>query len=272
MKRTKNNHYLSKTILNNFLCESTSRSFLEYNPISKHLKTRNIDRLFSARRIWGQDFENLLNGNMYENKIGPMLKELASCPVERKKIMTSTGIAEAQFNAEIITDSQIKEYLSKLLLQTILLQRSQMQSDTHDEMILTKFWEAKVKLNLLLLLCEINPNGNYPPLVLTDGMPFSFLCPDKKENSAGHICFMFPITESRFLLWVSYPEDASYFVKIYQNINYLNLCRIEQHDKKCKIALQKNDRNEQYLNYLIQQIPSFSSGSPIQIRATREWK
>ena len=54
--------------------------------------------------------------------------------------------------------------------------------------------------------------------------------------------------------------------------DYLNLCRIEQHEKKCVIALAKTERNEAYMKRLIREIPFFKSHEPISIRTTREWE
>ena len=121
-------------------------------------------------------------------------------------------------------------------------------------------------------LVEINPRGNYAPLILTDGLLFSFLCPNYDPKTLGHICFMVPISEQRFLLWVNGKKDFDFFCRKYSNIHYLNLCRIEQHEKKCKIALAKNPKNEMYLKGLVSQISNFNSNEHVKISTIRDWE
>ena len=50
-------------------------------------------------------------------------------------------------------------------------------------------------------------------------------------------------------LWGN-KKDVEYFCYKYQNIHYLNLCRVAQQEKKCRIATQ----NKEYLELLIKQI------------------
>lgn len=63
-------------------------------------------------------------------------------------------------------------------------------------------------------------------------------------------------------------EDFNYFTNKYQIIDYLNLYRIEQHNKKCRIASQ----NKQYIESLAKRIPLFNSGeNHITINISRSW-
>lgn len=275
MQETNKMHYLSKMISRNFLPKNSSRTFLEFNPEKGKIEDRNIKNLFSKCRPWGQEFEHFLSGNNYENCIAPLLKELVAHPIKRKRILKNNGFQEAQFNAEEIVEKDKQNILSKLFLQTVLLQRSKQIAEAEIEQKLTEVFlsnMSNITEQLKLLLVEIHPQYICPPLILTDGMCFAFVCPNNNKKSLGHIGFMFPISEKRFLLWISKIEDYYYFGQKYSDINYLNLCRIEEHDKKCTIALGKTERNEMYLQALIRQIPFFSSGDNVKIHTTREWR
>lgn len=271
MSKTKNMHYLSQTISRNFIIDKESKTFLEYNPISKNIKPRNIVRLFSKRNIWGQDFEKVLNGNDYENKLAVVLKSLVSKSIEKGREISGEKIIEAQFNA-VLVEKESEQILSKLILQTVLLQRSEATPDKNIEELLSSLYQSMWKELHKILLVEVNPSGNYPPLVLIDGMLFVFISPDPHSNSLGHVCFMFPISEKRFLLWVSQPEDYRFFAAKYSDINFLNLSRIEQNDKKCRIALPKSEKNEKYLRLLTSQIDTFTSNESISIHLQRKWE
>ena len=271
MSKTKNMHFLSQSISKNFIPYGASNTFLQYNPISQNMKPVNIKKLFSKKYIWSQEFEELLNGNNYENKLAPILKELATQDMERGVNYTDQCIQMAQFNATQICEAEQRQFLDKLILQIMLLQMSNGVSDSAQmQEVLRQVYTHGIQPQLNLLLVEVNPLGNYPPLILTDGMLFHFLAPDLQKQSLGHVCFMFPISEQRFLLWVSQLQDYYFFCQKYADINFLNLSRVEQHDKKCKIALHKNERNEQYLKDLIEQIETFSSGERVAIRSARE--
>lgn len=271
MSKTKNMHFLSQSISKNFISNGTSNTFLQYNPISKNTKPVNIKKLFSRKHIWSQEFEEILSGNNYENKLAPILKELATREMERGARFTGEDVQMAQFNAAPICDAEQKQLLDKLIFQTVLLQMSNGVSDgAQMQEVLKEVYTHGIQLPLNLLLVEVNPLGHYPPLILTDGMLFHFLAPDLQKQSLGHVCFMFPISEQRFLLWVSQLQDYYFFCQKYADINFLNLSRVEQHDKKCKIALHKNERNEKYLKDLIVQIETFSSGERVAIRSARE--
>ena len=271
MGSKKHLHYLSQMITRNFLPQDGPRTFLQYDPATRELKPRNIDRLFSRYKPWGQEFENFLGGNTYENKPAPLLKELARFPFKRAFIYKRDCIEEPQFNAEIITEEDKRKLLSKLLFQTVLFQRSGEKPQPEVESFLSNLISSDFDPGLHILLVEINPRFNYPPLILTDTMAFLFICPDNNEKPIGHVGFMFPISEKRFLLWVSQRNDYTYFCAKYRDINYLNLCRIEQNDKKCVIALAKSKYNEIYLKSLIRESALFSSHETVQIRTEREW-
>lgn len=271
MGSKKHLHYLSQMITRNFLPQDGPHTFLQYDPAKEKIERRNIDRLFSRYKPWSQEFEEFLGGNTYENKLGPLLKELVCLPIKKAYIYRRNDIEEAQFYAEAITEEEKQKLLSKLLLQTILLQRSDEKPQSDVESELEHLFLSGFALKFHVLLVEINPRYICPPLILTDGMVFEFVCPDNNKKSLGHLGFMFPISEKRFLLWVSQRSDYTYFCAKYKNINYLNLCRIEQHDKKCTIALAKTEYNEIYLKSLIREIPFFSSNETVQIRTEREW-
>lgn len=271
MSKTKNMHFLSQSISKNFISNGTSNTFLQYNTISKNTKPVNIKKLFSKKHIWSQEFEEILSGNNYENKLAPILKELATRKMEKGVRYTEQNVQMAQFNVAPICDAEQKQFLDKLILQIVLLQMSNgVPNSIQVQEVLKEVYKRGIPFPLNILLVEINPLANYPPLILTDGMLFSFIVPDTREQVLGHVCFMFPISEQRFLLWISHLDDCNFFCKKYSDITFLNLSRIEQHDKKCKIALHKNERNEQYLKDLIEQIETFSSGERVAIRLARE--
>ena len=272
MSNTKNMHYLSQMITRNFLPKNGLHTFWMYDPSRGKLETRNIDRLFSKYRPWGQEFEALLSGNQYENRIAPLLKELNQKTMERGRILTRTGVEEPQFNAVSITDKIEYNLLSKLIFQIVLLQRSGEKPEPETEKITEELFKRDFNIRFNILLVEIHPLYICPPLILTDGMLFFFICPDDRRENLGHMGFMFPISEKRFLLYISNKDDFIFFCRKYHNINFLNLCRIEQHEKKCVIALAKTERNEAYMKHLIQEIPFFKSHEPVSIRTTREWE
>lgn len=272
MAKTKNMHYLSQMISRNFSEKDSVRTFLLYDPNTRIICDRNINKLFSAHRPWGQDFENVLSGNDYENVLSPILRDLASCKIDRHTIIGPSEITECQFNGIIIDDDKQRSALSKLVLQSILLQRSAEKPQAEIEAKLMEIFTSDFALKMNLGLVEINPRGNYAPLILTDGLLFSFLCPNNDPKTLGHICFMVPISEQRFLLWVNGKKDFDFFCRKYSNIHYLNLCRIEQHEKKCKIALAKNPKNEMYLKGLVSQMANFNSDEQVKISIIRDWE
>ncbi len=271
MSKTKNMHYLSQMISRNFTAKDGPRTFLQYDFSTATAEIRNIKNLFSRYKPWGQNLENVLSGDSYENKLAPLLKELVHWPIARQKILGSCGLVEAQFNSVVIENEKKKKLISKLLLQNFLLQRSSKRAEDDSDLILSHVFDTGIRFPSNLLLVEVHPQYICPPLILTDGMVFLFICPDKNKEALGHFGFMFPISERRFLLWVSNADDCGYFCAKYKDINYLNLCRIEQHDKKCIVALAKTEPNERYLLSLVRQVPFFSSHDAIAIRTTREW-
>lgn len=272
MKKTKNMHYLSQMISRNFVEKDSPQTFLLYDPFKNQISERNIKKLFSGHKPWGEDFEKKLSGDDYENSLAPILKDLATCYIPKNVIIGPKEIIIAPFNGIVIEEAEKRSMLSKLFFQTVLLQRSNEKPDSQTENSIAKMIQADQKLNMCLVLVEISSINNSIPLVLTDGLLFPFITPNNRPDSAGSVCFMFPLSEKRFLLWVNGASDANYFVSKYRDINYLNLCRIEQHEKKCKIALAKNQRNEKYLNELRVQIPSFDSHDPMPICYSREWE
>lgn len=272
MSRKKNNHYLSQCISKNFI-ENSNQTFWEYNCSTKSNPVqKNINRLFSKRRLWGEGLENTIGKHM-ENIIAPILKKYSTCQVDRIQHPSSDGTEEVQFNGFEICEEDERKALSKLLLQTSLLQRSNANGTNLDtEKNLQNFFEfdANVLKNIPLCVIEINPLMKAVPLILVDGMSFGFVAPNmpQKMDSIGHICFIFPISTARFLLWGN-RNDLDYFALKYQNIHFLNLCRIEQSGKKCRIATQ----DKKYLDLLIPQIEPFSSGnSAVNVTLCRDWE
>jgi len=268
VSKSKNNHYLSQCISRNFI-QNGSKTFWQYDcSAGDTMKPKNIAKLFSRRRIWGQNLENTINKYM-ENQIAPVLKYLSECPVERMRIPGPSGFVEAQFNGMYIDNEEYSTVLSKLFLQLILVQRSnEGQSDSEIEEKLAQMFCIDGKIvKMPLFLLEINPLMIAPPLVLTDGMLFLFAAPTKQKKSIGQINFAFPISPKRLLIWGT-PDEIDFFAAKYTDIHRLNLYRIEQLSKKCIIASQ----DKEYLEMLISTIPHFNSGeNSISITACRDW-
>ena len=197
-----------------------------------------------------------------------IIKKLTTDPIERYRKITSSTIEEVQFNGSIIESDEEKKILSKLILQTILLQQNSIKlKDPSSDDRLQSIFKSENCINMNVALIEINPLMNQPPLILIDGMMFMFLVPENKNSEKlGHICLMFPINVERLLLWGN-KSDVDYFAMRYRNIDYLNLCRIEQHKKMCKVATQ----DKEYLDSLVRRVPNFNSGNnQVQISVCRE--
>lgn len=270
MSRVKNQHYLSRCISKNFIT-TNNRTFYEYdcsaNNVDKKIKEKNIEKLFSARRIWGQDLEQKL-GEEFENKLAVILKKYVDIEINRPRLPLKTHLEEMQFNGQVIEEEEDRKILSKLMLQQILLQKKNRNMiDDEQEKFLSSCLEYSGGLKGNVVLVEINPLMLSCLLVLIDAMLFAYFIPNKKnKDNLGHIQFMFPISPSRFLLWGNKP-DMDYFCYKYKNIHYLNLCRIEQQEKKCRIATQ----DKEYLKLLIEQIDTFSSGNTqVNITSVRD--
>ena len=266
MSNTKNNHYLSQCISKNFAKGYNPPTFWEYNPHTKETKPKNITKLFAKRRAWGQDLETAISKN-FETKLAPVLREYAECEIQRLRIFGPNGITEPQFNGMVITNGEHRTLLSKLCYQTILLQRINSNPDDEIEQLLVDFYsiDNNPLKDFVLSLHEIHPLKHQIPLILTDGMLFICPVPQNSKKHPYHIIFMFPICEYRFLLWSSCKTDVEYFCHAYQDIHRLNLCRIDQHNKECRIA----SPNRAYLDFLIPQITSFSNRRGIKITASR---
>ena len=265
MSTTKNNHYLSQCIARNFITNNTA-SFWQYNCETKGpLVERNIKKLFSKRKAWNQEFENILSRDL-ENNLAPIVKRLVSCTIERKRFV-GKGFTEAEFNCIAISDTNECIQLSKIILQTGIFQMANIaepEIDTNNG--LAKHITGNGLKGLANpILVEINPLMNAPPLILIDDMPFLFFTPSQNRDSSGSVAFSFPISPSRFLIW-SNDSELHYFCRKYHDINFLNLCRIEQNHKKCTIASQ----NKEYLENLIQTISSFDSGDSPRISTARK--
>lgn len=265
--KKKNNHYLSQCISKNFIVNS-NKTFYEYNcSLGGRIKEKNINRLFAARRVWSEKFEDILSYE-YENNLAIDLNNLVNLELETPIIPGPDSLTSAQYICKYIDDEEMIARLSKLKLQIILLQQANNNPQhKNDEELLSKFFEIRSTQKENIVLGELNRYGKYPPFILIDGMMFTFIVPplNPTGNSAGHICFFFPISTTRFLLWGD-NRDVEYFCTKYSNVDYLNLSRIEQHQKKCRIASQ----NKKYLEYLIPKINYFFSGEQnVKIEAIR---
>ena len=208
-----------------------------------------------------------------ENAIAPILEKYSTCPIAKVQHPAPDGIRFTPFNSFEICNEDERKFLSKLVLQTLLLQRNNANAPNPDvENNLQKFFSSDVDLfaNTSLYIVEIHPLMKSAPLILIDGMLFVFLPPKilQDTGSSEHRCFMFPISATRFLLWGNH-SDLNYFASKYQNIHFLNLCRIEAHEKKCRIATQ----DKEYLDCLIPRIECFSAGNnAINIAFCRDWE
>jgi len=268
MSKTKNNHYLSEHISKNFRVNK-GMPFWEYDCATQiGPKQRSLDRLFATRNLWGQRMEDTIS-NAFENDLARELKLLVSCSIERKRIITCKGMVEPQFNGIIIKETERRKLLGKLFLQAVFLQRSNAkEKDNNAEKVAIRFLTSDIDINMNVVLAEINPLFKYPPLILVDGMLFIVIVPEtKNKEKLGHISFFFPISTKRFLFWGG-KDDFDYFVYKFQNIDFLNLSRIQQHDKKCKIATQ----DIEYLKSLIGLMKNFSINEKVSIISSRNEK
>ncbi len=268
MSDTKRNHYLSQCISKNFIINDT-QTFWTYDCKQRNgLQEKKIKKLFSSLRIWNQEFENTLGRNV-ENLVSKDLKYLAEKQMLKTIIPSNEGLRVPQFYCEAINDEEMEKRLSKLIFQTMLVQRNNKKNpDVGVESTIAKFYEADVGIKMPLTLVEINSIGLYPPLILIDCMCFSFFVPktDRINNTCGHVCFSFPISPRRMLVWGN-VEDVSFFCKKYANIHYFNLCRIEQQKKQCIIASQ----DKPYLELISKHIDGFSSGDrQVRVESVRE--
>ena len=260
MSKTKRNHYLSQCISKNFAVGG-SNTFWEYNCMTKsEVRPKNIRNLFSDMRLWGQELEDALS-NEYENELSIYLKELNEKYICQTVIPGRYGLEAPQFYIEEILDDKVKKTLSKLWFQILLIQlRNADTKDITNEKIIKSLYATGVDLKMQVGLVELNKRVNYPPLILVDVMAFAYFVPeyDVKTNTKGYVCWMMPISPTRFLIWGN-KQDILYFCKKYNDIDYLNLCRIAQQGKQCRIATQNYD----YLESLIPQINSFNSGNNV---------
>lgn len=239
---------------------------MEYDCATGSTREKNIDKLFSNYRIWSNDFETAL-ANDYENSLAPLFRDLSTRVVNRKHIIGPRSIEEAQYNGMQIQDDKEREILSRLFFQQILLQMSNGFNTENSERLMSATYHGK-GLNLQYpILVEINPFSKTPPLLLMDAMFFMFVAPAQKIDKIGQVCHMFPINEKRYLIWGT-VEDAEYFTRKYRDIHILNLCRIEQQGKQCRIATQRKE----YLEFVKKTYKLFRSTDKIRIKAIRSEK
>ena len=257
-------HYLSRCIIRNFITEENN-TFFEYDCAKKILTPKNYNKLFASYRNWSDDFEKVLGKN-FESFLGPALKKYSTTFIQTNYVIGPKSIEVPQFSGFQIQDEADRQVLSKLLYQSILLQ--QLGADEGrkaPEHILNSIFSDKGLEVQYPILIETKSNTSIFPYILLDGIMFTFIAPDKNISKLGHVCFVCAISPSRLLLWGS-EMDYYFFCKKYQNTNYFNLCCIEQHGKKCKIASQNRD----YVLWLSKAVESFRSGENIIIRSARD--
>ncbi len=269
MSKSKNRHYVSQCISKNFAVPDGPKNFWMYDCQTKQPPVvKNVDRLFSKRRIWDDSFEKLLSSNAFENKLAPTLKKLVMQELPKPVLRTDSGFTVPQFSGVLVTNTEDKNILSKLLLQPMLLQVASKSSDTEiEESKLDNFYQTHLESRLNITLMENNPCYSLAPFILMDNMLFMFLSPSHSADALGQVNFFFPISIHRFLLWTSTLEDCEFFCRKYSNIHELNLERIAQQNKECQIATQ----DKTYLDLLIQQVEKYQSKEQIVIQATRQW-
>lgn len=269
MSKSKNRHYVSQCISKNFIAPDGPKNFWMYDCETKHAPVvKNIDRLFSKRRVWNDPFEKLLSSDVYENKLAPTLKNLIMQELPKPMLRTDSGFTVPQFSGALVTNDEDKNILSKLLLQPMLLQVSSKPSDAEiDENMLEQFYQTHLESQFNITLMENDPRFPSAPFVLMDNMLFVFLSPSQTTDALGRVNFFFPISTHRFLLWTSKREDCEFFCRKYSNIHVLNLERITQQNKECQIATQ----NKAYLDLLIPQIEKYQSKEKIIIQGERQW-
>lgn len=262
---TTRQHYLSKGIIKNFITQD-NETFLEYNCELKTSRMRNIDNLFAKFRSWDPWFEDELS-RRFENDLAPVLKKYAEIEIKQStSSIDGNNITIYPMSGFQIEPQNDREIISRLIYQQILIQLSKR---THrvgvpDEATITLFTKNRSQF-MHPAIFETNPLIIKDPLIITDGMPFIFAAPAKDPSKLCKICIMFPISETRLLIWGS-KENCDFFVRKFWDITYLNLCRIEQQNKKCNIASQ----NIEYLNKLIPLIDCFNSGEQIKIESIRD--
>jgi len=265
MSVTKKNHYLSQCIIKNF-CSDSNRTFWVYDcKKGGDIYQRNITNLFYGRHLWGQGVKDSIHDN-FEECIAKDLKEVLTWEIRAPIIPGPNGLTQPQFSCKVIENEGMRKNLNKLILQSMLVQARVAKGRNNDIVDhINDFFSNNTKgLDSMLTLVEVHPDAMFPPLILTDLLMFMFAVPIVYGRGA-HLCFCVPISTTRMLIWGS-MQDLSYFLNKYQNINYLNLCRIEQQSKECLIASQ--DKN--YLTTIVPQIVTFNSGEhSFIIRAER---
>ena len=256
-------HYLSQCYIKNF-AKVGHETFFEYDCVSKTFQTRNIKKLFAGYRYWSDTFEVGLSIK-YENELANILKKLANYPIKRQVFISRDKLIIPEFLCVQIVDESDRRSISKLLLQQILIQ--QKSSDSSDKIpedqLEAIFFSEGIDLGCPVLF-EITQESNMPPLLLIDSIFFSFIAPSMDKEKLGNLCFVCPISSNRLVIWGN-DEDCNFFARKYADINYLNLCRIEQQEKKCRIASQNNE----YLVWLSNRIHQFDSRESTRITACR---
>lgn len=256
-------HYLSRCILRNFITED-NETFFVYDCASQTFVQKNLNKLFANYRSWSEKFEKILD-QKFENLLGPVLKKYVSYQFKKNYIIGRKSIEIPQFSAMQIQDESDRRIISKMFYQNILMQQQNLSEEKKTpESILNAIFEGNEPSLQYPLLLETQSDTTKAPYILVDGIIFYFLAPDKNISKLGHLCFACPISPSRLILWGD-ERDFNFYISKYWNINYFNLCCIEQQGKKCKIASQ----NREYIKWISERVESFKSGEKVVIRASR---
>ncbi len=259
-------HYVSRCILKNFITEN-NETFFVYDCNNRTLTPKNIHKLFANYRSWSDKFEKTLD-QKFENLLGPVLNKYVGYQFKKSYIIGRKSIEIPQFLAMQIQDESDRRIISKMFYQNILMQQQNLTEDEKTpENILDSIFEGNESRLQYPLLLETQTDTAKMPYILVDGMIFYFIAPDKNISKLGHFCFVCPISPSRLILWGD-ERDFEFYIKKYWNINYFNLCCIEQQNKNCKIASQ----NKEYIKWISGKVDSFKSGEKVIIRASRNGK
>lgn len=261
---TTRQHYLSRCVIKNFQ-ENESGTFFEYDCLTETMQARNINKLFAGYRYWSKNIETVLS-EKYENDLALVLRKYASCPIEYSYTIGKDSIICPQFNGFQIHDENERKILSKLLLQQVLVQQmnASPEEKTPEDFLESVFSYDGLELQYPVIF-EIAQGFQMPPLILVDGIVFIFIAPCVEKDKLGHACFMCPISSKRFIIWGT-EEDCNFFAYKYRNIDYLNLCMIEQQSKECRIASQ----NKEYIIWLSKRIANFNSQEKVKVTSCRK--
>ncbi len=243
---TKNNHYLSRFMANNFRTEK-GKPLYTLNCMTGIVSNRNTseDKLFAKKHLWSQEIEDAFD--KMENHTASLIKEVLGMPFNVPSITGSMHSLNSRYK-------EIAVYLH----QTQLLQISNRDTPL-------SFQEESSILNALNIEDVPNNIGDvrlityHPvivkdkPLIVFDNAFSVFLCPPHpQEKNAGSAAFFMPISESKLLFWGNNWQLYNFASK-YPFPHKLNLYKILLENKECLCASQ----NKQYLDYLSKEYKFF---------------